>query len=84
MGNTMVRQSIVNPQTALNGSQIAEQVSFFATDGTPLFMVSALPTPANQLLTGYVIAASKLSLLTTDSVLVALGKLEKRLALGSL
>lgn len=82
--NTLVKQAVVNAQTAMNSNMVSEQVAFFSTTGVPLFMVTALPTPANQLLSGYTVAASKLSLADGDSVQVALGKLEKRLVLGTL
>ena len=49
MGANVVKQTIVNAQASLNSRQLSEQVSFFDTSGNPLFMVSALPTPANQL-----------------------------------
>jgi hypothetical protein len=53
-------------------------MAFYDTSGSPLFMVSALPTGANVLLTGYVTGAVG-ALAAADSINVAFRKLEARI-----
>lgn len=57
---------------------VRTEVAFFDTSGNPLFMVSAAPTGANILLTGYTAGAAG-SLAAADSVNVAFRKLEARI-----
>jgi hypothetical protein len=72
--NTVVKQLIVHSQAAVNPRMIPEHVSLFNPDGTVL---TNIPTTAEMIITGYSIAGAVAAVSATDTLNVALGKLEK-------
>ena len=75
--NVVRKQMIVESQSELVGTMVAQRVALFGPDGEPLTMDVAAPTMP---MTGYVIAGSAAPLADTDTLVEALGKLEKNTA----
>lgn len=74
----VTEQLVLTTQAALNPDLGQKQVALFNPDGTVLTVVQVAPTAATMLLTGYAIAGAAAAVGATDSVNVAIGKLEKR------
>lgn len=72
-----VKQAVVVAQTNISSSQNAERIALFHPDGTAVTL-SAAQTGADVKLTGFTTGAAG-ALAATDSVNVALGKLQARI-----
>lgn len=74
--NQVTKQLVVMSQDALDSTRLPEQVALFNSDGTVLTVVQ---TTAAMVLTGYAIAGAAAAVAASDTVNIALGKLEKRI-----
>lgn len=74
----IVEQLVVVSQPNIKPNFVSRQVALFNPDGSVLTVVQ---TTASMLLTGYTIAGASAAVSPTDSINIAIGKLEKRIAL---
>lgn len=83
MTNQLAKQAVVVPQTVMKPGQVSEKLSLFNEAGEPVLALTfeEVPTGADVVMTGYTIAGSAAAVSSSDTANVAVGKVEKRVAL---
>ena len=84
MGNQKVTQAVLVAQSTINPGQGIEQLALFDASGNPITLpLDTAQTGASVVLTGYTTHAAG-AISATDTVDVALAKIEARLAAASI